>query len=37
MAIKVLALGVAVDANVWIEAYWLAAPIEVEESGLVMN
>lgn len=32
MAVKVLALGVAVDANVWVEAYGLAAPAEVEES-----
>lgn len=36
MAVKVLALGVAVDANVWVEAYGLAAPAEVEEGESAM-
>jgi hypothetical protein len=32
MAVKILALGVSVYADVWVEAYGLAAPVGVEEG-----
>lgn len=36
MAVKVLAFGIAIYANVWVEANRLAAPAEVEEVRSAM-
>lgn len=37
MAVKILTFGIAVYANVWVEAYRLAAPVAVEEGESIMH